>query len=173
MKLILTISFLLGYISCTTPQRKLVQTGEANFRISLNYLKDLSETELDSIEKTKPKYSQIDITNRLYQSLLNRGFVQNRELDTAGLHLRLITWENPVIDFGKTQIILDTTEGNDHIIVKEGSSEVRTTLGEKLLGDIFVSYTDLDKKQGLELLVLKKYYVMNGYNFDMKAFALR
>lgn len=159
-------------VGCTRDQHEILKSGEANFRITLNYNRELSIAELDSLENSKPFYTETYRFNEFYDFLVNKGIVSNQMLDTSGLHFALVTWEKPMVVVGDVQLILDTTKGNDHIVVRENSKVLKTDLGARLLGDIFVSYFDIDDNGKSELLVMKKYYVMGGYNFDLKAFVL-
>lgn len=171
MMRIIFVIYLLMFNGCDYSTKELVQTGEVSFRISLNYGRELSLAEADSLEKTKPVNFGIDTASRFYQALQQRGVVVDRELDTSLLRLKRVTWEKPKADFGNTSLILDTTGGNDHIVLRHGDTELKTLLGPRLLGDIFVSYSD--NNSDFELIVLKKYYIINGYNFDLTAYSPR
>lgn len=172
MKLIVLIALTLCFASCTTDRHEIVKLGEANFRITLNYNRELSDAELDSLENSKPSYSGTFRENEFYNLLVSKGIVSNQTLDTSGLLFALVTWDKPIANFGDMQLILDTAKGNDRIFVKGKDIVLNTDLGPRLLGDIFVSYLDIDHDRKYELLVMKKYYVMGGYNFDLKAFRL-
>lgn len=159
-------------MSCSrVRQHELVKTGEARFRITLNSPDwELSEVEVDSLENTKPFYVEPYQENKLYDLLANKGFVLNGALDTSGLHFSLVSWEKPIVNFGAMHLALDTSGGIDHIVVETRERTLKTDLGPRLLGDIFASYFDIDSDGKPELLVMTKYYVMCGYNFDLKIF---
>ena len=172
MKFNLRIVLMLCFVSCSEARKhELVKTGEARFRITLNSPdRELSEAELDSLENTKPFYTETFKENKFYNLLVSKGFVSNEALDTSGLHLSLVTWEKPILNFGEMQLALDTINGIDHIVARAKGRTQKIDLGPKLLGDIFVSYFDIDSDGNPELLVMTKYYVMGGYNFDLKIF---
>ncbi len=168
----LRILFLFCCVSCSeVRQHELVKTGEARFRITLNSPdRGLSEVELDSLENTRPFYAEPYKKNKFFDLLTSKGFVSYGVLDTSGLHLSLVTWEKPIVNFGEMQLTLDTTSGIDHVVAKANERTLKTDLGPRLLGDIFVSYFDIDSDGKPDLLVMTKYYVMGGYNFDLKIF---
>jgi hypothetical protein len=68
---------------------------------------------------------------------------------------------------------LDTSFGRDHVVMRCNDRILKADLGPRFLGDILVSYIDIDGDERSELLVLKKYYLMGGYNFDLIAYDLR
>jgi hypothetical protein len=173
MKSFLQLALLFLCSSCSTSQTELGQSGEAKFRITMNYGREVTDAEQDSIENSKPFYTESFRENEFYDLLVRKGFVSNEILDTTGLNFALITWEEPSAIFGATEVLLDTSYGMDHIVVRGNGRTSKTDLGTRLLGDILVSYLDIDGDEVAELLVMKKYYAMGGYNFDLKAFDLR
>ena len=67
-------------------------------------------------------------------------------------------------------IELDTSRGRDYLIAKNGNNTVKIDLGPRLLGDRFISCLDIDEDGQTDVLVMEKYYIMNGYNFDLNLF---
>lgn len=172
MKLNLPILLLFCCVGCSDIRpHELIKTGEAKFRITLNSPdRELSEAELDSLEYTRPFYTETYKENEFYNLLVSKGFVSDGILDTSGFYFSLVTWDKPIVNFREMQLLLDTTSGIDHIVAKTKEGTLKTDLGPRLLGDIFVSNFDIDGDGKSELLVMTKYYVMGGYNFDLKIF---
>jgi hypothetical protein len=162
------VFFLLFYAACSPNKKEVIKPAEANFRITLNNNRDLTEAESDSIENSHPFFTGTTQENRLYDILVRKGFVSDQQLDTSGLNFLPITLENPTILFLDMAIELDTSEGRDCLIARKGKRTEKIELGERLLGDRFISYLDIDEDGKADVLVMEKYYVMGGYNFDLK-----
>jgi hypothetical protein len=173
MKYFLRLGFVFVCSSCSTSQNELTLTGEAKFRITMNVGRELPDAEQDSIENTKPFYIGRFHDNEFYDLLVRQGFVSNEALDTNGLRFVIVSWDEPLANIGDMQVILDTSYGKDHIVMRGNDRILKADLGPRLLGDILVSYIDIDGDEDSELLVLKKYYVMGGYNLDLIEYDLR
>lgn len=165
-----TIIILLLCICCSESKNELVKSSEASFRITLNQLRDLTEAEIDSIEHTKPFYIGRDEQNILFKLLEKKIFVSDMELDTSGLNFTIITWEKPIIDLEELNIELDISPdlNIDRLFIKRENKIQQLDLGNRLLGDRFISYLDLDDDGKKDLLIMDKYYLIGGYNFDLK-----
>ncbi|MFT3935986.1 MAG: hypothetical protein QM726_20315 [Chitinophagaceae bacterium] len=170
MKSVLPILLIIFCAACTGRPAKLLQSGEISFRITMNENRDLSDEETDSLERSNPTYGEDTNTNDLYKQLERGGFVAHGELDIAKLNLSLISWGEPTVSFGDTQVQLDTSNYKDELIVRSKNTNAKINLGPRLLGDIFCSVVKIDNEP--KFLVVEKYYVMGGYNFDIKIFEL-
>ena len=173
MKCALQIISLLAFIACSPDVNELAKTGEASFRNTLNYGRELTEHEIDSIESLLPLYRNTNHENKFYDLLVRKGIVSEERLDTSGLNFSEITWEEPSISLLGRTVELDTSGGRDWLIVKENKKVLKADLGPRLLGDRFVSISDLDSDGATDFLVMEKFYVMNGYNFELKLFSFR
>lgn len=173
MKFFSCLLFVLLLAGCWFRNETIDLAGEAQFRISYNNNRELTEAELDSLENSKPTYSGPGADNRLYDILVKKGIVSNNQLDTSGLGFKLLNAETPHIHFPEMDVNfeVDTTLGYDLINIKKGSDTFKFTLGETLLGDRWVCLFDSNDNGRLELLILEKYYITGGYNFDLKHYS--
>src|ERR1041384_5933422 len=100
MKRVWQLAYILLCAACSAHKPGLVQSAEADFRITLNFPgRDLTDAEQDSLENTRPLYMGIPDSNKFYDLLVRKGFISNQELDTTGFHFSVISLEDSVKSF--------------------------------------------------------------------------
>lgn len=69
---------------------------------------------------------------------------------------------------------LETEEqaGRQYLDIKTPKKKFKIDLGPTLLGDRWLNINDLNSDGKMEILILEKYYIMNGYNYDLKVYHL-
>jgi len=173
MKYTAYLLFCLILASCSARTTRLSPSGEALFRISYNPNRELSDAEMDSLQKSLPTYSGPVSENKFYTQLLRAGVVSDSRLDTSSLNFTIISDELPNVILSEIDLKLETDRkaGRQYLHLVRQGRKYLVDLGENLPGDRWVTlFKSAD--DSVELLVLEKYYIMGGDNFDLKMYAL-
>lgn len=159
--------------ACVHKNPGIKEFGEAGFRITYNVGRVLTEAEEDSLLQAKPLYYETSRSNKVYDFLVQRNIVYNRKLDTSVLHLKPINFQSPHLDLSKIQFQLETNikAGFQFLHVRKGSDTATLNLGESLLGDRWISLFDINNDGEDEIVMLEKYYIIGGDNFDLKIYS--
>ena len=163
--------------SCSDPGLK--QSAEAGFRITLNSGSDhvFTDAELDSMEKDGPWYCDHGRANKFYDLLVKKGFASsNGFLDTTGLGLHFLDYEKPRfhVTLSGIDFTLDTDDLTGRQTLEIKTDKKTSTIEFKPSPDIerWVSVNDLDDNGKKNIIILEKYYIVGGYNFDLKLYDL-
>ena len=170
MRGFLQIVCLLLLSACTSNSHSLRQSGSTIFRVSFNLGRELTDSESDSIEHSKPFHVWQSGENKFYELLSKKRIVSNDQLDTAGLKFSIIDWNTTKRLDKNLTIRVDTAAGKEYLIANHKNKISKTELGPMFLGDRFFCYLDIDGDGRNDLIIMEKYYLMNGYNFDLKMF---
>ena len=163
------IVFLLFLYSCTSGKSELTKYGEISFRNTLNLHRELTDAELDSLQKCKPTYRGPEKGNHLYDLLIQKGIVSGLELDTSTLNLIPISMEAPIVEHSGLIFNLETNyqTGQQYLDINKVDQTFKIDLGKRSIFDKWISLIDIDSNNKFEILVLEKYYVMGGDNYDL------
>ena len=172
MKPFLHWVFLLLLFGCSSEGLKLSQLGEFRFRTTYNLNRELTDAELDSLQKSMPEYMETGTENQLYDLFIQKGIVSDNKLDTSSLNLNVLSVESPHLHLSELEFDLETVipVGRQYLHIKRGMEKFTIDLGQSLLGDRWLSLLDIDDDGKFEILLLEKYYVMGGDNFDLKIY---
>ena len=171
MKFLLYLMTLILLLGCDSEKSKLLQSGEARFRTSFNFGRESAVAELDSLQTAKPEYYQTS-DNKFYDLLIRKGIVSNNQLDTSFLGLHVLSFEESHVHFSGIDFNLETDlqAGRQRMYIKTPRAKYKIDLGKTLLGDRWLSANDIDGDGKMEILILEKYYVMNGDNYDLRVY---
>lgn len=174
MKAHLTIILCTFLLQCKSDSSLLRQSGEVRFRSTYNYFRELTESEIDSLDKSKPEQLQISDT-ALFELLEKRGAITDNHLDTSFLGLKMIAYESPITASADYQFELESNPetSSQRLFITNSNATYEIDLGKFLLGDRWISALDLDSDGKTEILILEKYYIMGGYNFDLKVYEIQ
>jgi len=174
MKKIFYLFALLLLAGCKPEKKVLVETGDLLFRRTYNYpFWTPTEEQLDSISKTNPDYRSNNEKDVFYQELIRKGIVSDRFLDTSGLNMKLLNFENTQTRLGDTDIglITDIEAERQFLYVKTEKDSFNVALGKTLLADRYITCLDMDDDGKKEVLLLNVFYIMGGDNFEMKKYS--
>gem|GEM_PF-2581677 len=174
MKKVFYLFALLLLANCKPEKKALVETGDLLFRRTYNYpFWTPTEEQLDSISKTKPDYRNNNEKDVFYQELIRKGIVSDRFLDTSGLNMQLLNFENTQVRAGSMDISLvtDIEAERQFFHVKIEKDSFNIALGKTLLADRYVACLDMDDDGKQDLLLLNIFYIIGGDNFEMKKYS--
>ena len=173
----ITLFILILASSCSDPGLK--QSAEADFRITLNTgsVSKFTDAELDSLENSKPRYCGNYAENKFYDLLVKKGIAsKDGLLDTSSLDFHFLNYTSPRFHLSLSGI--DFTSDTDDLTgrqileiktpTKKSTIEFEQTLGLER----WVSVNDVDDDGKENIIILEKYYIVGGYNFDLKLYKL-
>ncbi len=183
MKLFLSILIFISLTACSERKLKITKVGDFMFRRSYAAIqfRDVSDNELDSIEKSNPW--PCDFNNLNNSDSLLRFHLQNKGLLDSSYHLVRIIFPETVPlqvtlnDKNRNEIQVSITDRipgkvtNTYNLVLSNKKQKIVYELEAHYGGTSrdISYVVLDLIPGgyPEIVVLNEYYIMNGDNSDI------
>ncbi len=167
------IFFLISW-ACSSSGLKIAEHGEVRFRTSYNSYTELTNAELDSLQKCKPEYYEGGKKDQIFDLLIRKRVISDNKLDTSGLMLTNLSTESPIVQLSNFEFKLESNNeiGRQFLRVIREKEKFKIDLGESLLGDRWIALLDIDNNGSLEILMLEKYYIMGGDNFDLKIYSI-
>jgi hypothetical protein len=157
-------------LGCHHKQSSLTQLEVLQFRTSYNYGRDLSDGEFDSLKKSKPYYSENENPGLSYQQLVRKGMISNDLLDTTHFNFCNVGYEKPNINFGNLQLSFETDKqtGEQRLTIHNPNKTLKIDFEPNFLDNRWATVIDIDDDGMDEVLLLEKYYMIGGDNWDLK-----
>lgn len=174
MKFFLSLLFAVVLVSCKAKPKAVSLTGEALFRITYNFPgRELTDHEVDSLQNSRPWSCEPQHDKEFYLELKKTGIVVNNELDTSSLEFKQISHDQFKLEISGAdfELIRDARNYHDLLIIRTNKYEFVVDLGPTLLGDRWICTFDSGVNGKFEFLILEKYYIMMGDNFDLKRYS--
>lgn len=183
MKLFLYILLLVFITGCSEKELKITKAGEYVFRRSYAAIqfRDVSDSELDSIEKSNPWPCDFDNLNKsdslLRLHLYKNGFLDNnfhlkrsKFPETVPLQFTLTNQQKKELQVSIIDRIPGEITNTFNLVLSNKEQRIIYELESHYGGtsrDISYQIVDLIPGGYPEIVVLNEYYIMNGDNSDI------
>jgi hypothetical protein len=168
MRKICVIVFLLTSIhfSCSESQKKIVKVAQVDFRRSYTATENTTPKQMDSFKKLNPKivgYDNSDIVTRLK----NYGIIKNERFDSTTLKWQYSDIINDIKRYEYQNCKVYYDEKNNCQTLQIEHDDNILTYNLKVESPALFSTIDENDKL---YVVLDRYYIMNGDNYNLQIF---
>lgn len=173
MKNLLIISVAAFFFSCKNDNLKIYPVADFTFRRSYAGHGNWSDKKLDSVEQLRPELiNSNDDSFRIQKLLEEKKILVDGSLDEKTLNFQCSDLANSIdTAYQICKVFYDSKLNTQVLEVKNGKRRIRYNLNNR--NPVEYKAIDLIKGGQKEIIILERYYIMNGDNFGLQVFEVK